>query len=208
MFLISFDIVNEAILNSSNYFQKYLLPYDVYGLLLLSFFNSSISPIPTEILLVPLCLMNPELALFYGVIASIASVAGALFAWYLGYYGGRGLLKKLAFNRHKEIEEHVEKHGMFVVGLSGISPLPFKLFCIASGVYEMDKKRLLLVSSVFRGFRFIGLALAIGWFGEMAVSLLADNLTQILILLSVLVSAVYFTDIEFCEYKSISNLRR
>lgn len=189
--------MNEVILNSGSYLESYLLPYDVYGLVLLSFFNSSVSPIPTEILLIPLVLINPELALFYGVLASTASVAGALFAWYLGFHGGKSLLKKMSFNQHKKIEDKVEEHGMFVVGLSGISPLPFKLFCIASGVYEMSRRDLIVVSSVFRGFRFIGLALLVGWFGQPAVSFIADNLTKVLILLSVFVSVLYIVDYRY-----------
>lgn len=205
--MISFEAFNNFLINSSKYVEEYLLPYDFYGLFFLSFFNSSVSVIPTEFLLVPLVLLKPDLAIFYGFIASLSSVLGALFAWYLGYYGGRSFLKKMSFNKHKSIEEKVERHGLFVVGISGISPLPFKLFCIASGVYELDRKGLVVVSSLFRGFRFMGIALLISWFGDPAVSFISSNLTKVLISISSFVFLGYYLHLKEISFSNIFRSR-
>lgn len=60
-----------------------LIPYGAVDIFLLSFFNSSFSVIPTEVLLVPLVLVRPEDALFLGGVATGASVLGAGFAYYV-----------------------------------------------------------------------------------------------------------------------------
>lgn len=171
--------------------QEMLLPYGAEGLFILSFFNSSISVIPTEVLLVPLVLLEPDKWVFYGGVATVASVSGAVFAYYFGYYGGRPVLQALSVGQHKRVEEFVDRHGMIIVGISGISPLPFKLFCICSGVFKMKLRELVAVSLVFRGFRFFFVAYITELYGESAVRWIDENLTLGLTLLSVGVALFY-----------------
>ena len=92
-----------------------LLPLGEMGLFLIAFTESSFSPIPVELLLIPLCLAKPELALWFAFIATFASVAGAVLGHYIGLKGGRPILRKFVsdhkvnraeeyFNRAKKVK--------------------------------------------------------------------------------------------------------
>lgn len=157
-------------------FQEVLIPYGAVGIFLLSFFNSSFSVIPTEVLLVPLVLIEPSNAVYFGVVATVASVLGAGFAHYVGQYGGRPLLERFVSPVYVDrIESWLQTHGYIVVGVSGISPLPFKVFCLASGAFDMDVRRVLGVSLLFRGFRFMTIALLLGWYGDAVVAFIQNR---------------------------------
>lgn len=170
--------------------ESMLLPYGLVGLFLLSFFNSSVSPIPTEVLLVPLVMLAPEEALLYGTVATAASVLGAWFGYYLGAYG-RGI-RYVVRDEHFEAARRVlDEHGIVIVGISGVSPLPFKLFCITSGVFRLDLRKVLGVSLLFRGARFYGIAVLLALYGDPMVAFVQENLWSTTALLSALLLGGY-----------------
>lgn len=167
-----------------------LLPYGVYGLFVLSFFNSSVSPVPTEVLLVPLVLLQPEDALLYGTVATGASVLGAWFAYYLGAYGR--FVTVLVNDKHLALAQGIlQEHGVVIVGVSGISPLPFKLFCIASGVFRLDLPRVLGVSLAFRGLRFYGISLLLAVYGGAMLTFVEEHLWLATTAIAAMVVAAY-----------------
>ena len=174
-------------------FQEVLLPYGVYGIFLLSFFNSSFSVIPTEILLVPLVLLQPEQAVVLASVATVASVLGAWFAYCIGEYGGRPVLERFVSNQAVDrIEAYLQEHGYLIVGLSGISPLPFKVFCIASGVFDLELKKMLSVSFLFRGLRFFSIALLLAWYGDRMVAFVQEQFWIVMSVVAVVIGAGYW----------------
>lgn len=174
-------------------FKEVLLPYGVLGLFLLSFFNSSFSVIPTEILLVPLALLRPDDAFLLATVATVASVMGAGFAHYVGAYGGRPMLERFVSSGYVDtVERWLQTHGYLVIGLSGISPLPFKVFCIASSVFEMEVRKTLAVSLLFRGFRFFTGAYLLAWYGTAIAGFVQDQLWLVMSAVAVLVVAAYY----------------
>lgn len=184
------DIVDYAAL--AQLFQEVLLPYGALGIFLLSFFNSSFSVIPTEILLVPLVLIEPENAVYFGAVATVASVMGAGFAFYVGDYWGRDILEWFVSADYVDrIEYWLQAHGYLVVGVSGISPLPFKAFCLASGVFDLEIRKILAVSFVFRGLRFMSVALLLGVYGETVVDFVRSQFWMVTTGLGIVISASY-----------------
>ena len=174
-------------------FQEVLLPYGLVGVFLLSFFNSSFSVIPTEILLVPLALLQPENVIVLAGVATLASVMGAGFAYYVGERGGRPVLERFVSSRYVErIEAYLQEHGYVIVGLSGISPLPFKVFCIASGVFDLELKKVLVVSLLFRGFRFFTIALLLAWYGSAIMTFIQQQFWLVTSAAAVVIGAGYW----------------
>lgn len=170
--------------------QTALLPYGLPALFVLSFFNSSVSPIPTEFLLVPLVLLQPEDAFTFGTVATVASVLGAWFGYYLGARGA--FVKRFFQDRHIELARRIlMEHGIMIVGVSGISPLPFKLFCITSGVFRLDLRKVLAVSLVFRGFRFYGVALLLSRYRGFFVTVIQDHFAVSLTVVAAVVVLFY-----------------
>jgi len=112
----------------------FLLPYGILGLFVLSFLNSSVSPMPTEVLLVPLVLLAPDDVFLFASVSTVASVLGAGFAYYIGSKGR--FLERLVKEDHFLLAQRtLQEHGVLVVGVSGIAPPPFKLLCLAAGFF-------------------------------------------------------------------------
>ncbi len=64
------------------------------ALFALAFAESSFFPIPPDVLLIALALLNPHLALFYATVCLLGSVLGGMFGFLLGVKGGRPLLDR------------------------------------------------------------------------------------------------------------------
>ena len=68
--------------------------YGGWALFGLAFLESSIFPVPPDVLLIALCLGRPDLSFWFAAICAVGSVLGGMAGYALGYYGGRPLLLK------------------------------------------------------------------------------------------------------------------
>jgi membrane protein YqaA with SNARE-associated domain len=145
-------------------------PYAVWVLALVSFVESSLSPIPPLPLLIPMCLANPSRAWFYASVCALASVAGGIVGygigallydtlgvWIIGFYG-------LADKANDLIA--TSKDFWFVVLVTkGLTPIPFKIVTIMSGFLHYDVAMFLVGSVVARFTFFLLFALALRAYG-------------------------------------------
>ncbi|MEA4882427.1 MAG: YqaA family protein [Clostridia bacterium] len=125
------------------------------GLFLVAFAESSFFPVPPDVLLFPLCLSHPRRALWYATVTTGASVLGAVFAYAVGVRGGRPML--LRFTDRKglsQTETLFKKYGGWAVGIAAFTPIPFKVFTIASGIFRVRMAPFLIASLIGRGARF------------------------------------------------------
>lgn len=140
----------------------------VQGLALNSFIESFFLVPPPDFLLIALDLAKPEKALFYALICTIASVMGAAIGYGIGYWGGRPAFNFI-FRKNKDKFEAVEKlynrYGVIAVFFSAFTPIPYKVFTIASGVLNMNFWQFILASFVGRGARFFLVSLVLMLFG-------------------------------------------
>jgi len=137
-------------------------PYGVPALFLLAFAESSFFPIPPDVLLVALALSIPAKAFRYALICSVGSVAGAVLGYVIGYSlwdaVGQSIVQfydpdHKVFN---QIIGYYEGNAFLWVWLAGFTPIPYKVFTIASGVFEQGSG-----NAIFsRGFRVMMLASA------------------------------------------------
>ena len=74
--------------------KRTFLPYGELGLFLVAFMESSFFPVPPDLLLIVLGLAAPEKALWFALIATVGSVLGAAFGYFIGRKGGLPLLRK------------------------------------------------------------------------------------------------------------------
>ena len=144
-------------------------PYGSYALFGISFLESSIFPVPPDVLLIALCLGQPERALWFAAICSVASVLGGIAGYALGYYGGRPLLKKLfAENKVAAVERLYDRYNAWATGIAGLTPLPYKLFTISGGAFAINFKIFVIASIASRSLRFLAVAGVIHLYGEAA----------------------------------------
>jgi membrane protein YqaA with SNARE-associated domain len=135
-----------------------------------SFIESSVFPIPPDVMLIPMVLAQRARAWFYAGLTTITSVAGGIAGYAIGYflfeYVGQPILsfygKQEAF---AEFASGYNDYGAWIVLFAGITPFPFKVITIASGATQLDFLVFVLSSMVARGFRFYLVAAMLYWFG-------------------------------------------
>ena len=168
-------------------------PMGAWGLFLLSFIEASFFPVPIETLLFILVLANPESALFYAFIATVGSTLGGIGGYYIGYVGEMTVLEKM-FKREKIDKAHhlFNKYGWWAVFIGGFTPLPYKLFTIASGVFYIDLKKFISASVISRGLRFFAEAILLMLYGQIIIDFLNKHFNLITFVIVVLLIAGYW----------------
>ncbi len=148
-------------------------PYGTPALGILSFAESSFFPVPPDVLLIALGIGKPKRAFFYALVCSLASVAGGV----VGYLIGAGLWSLLAnffftyipgFTPEvfAKVEALYREWGFVVVLIAGFTPIPYKVFSIASGVLGMGLPLFAATSALSRSARFFIVSAMIYFFGE------------------------------------------
>lgn len=144
-------------------------PYGDAALFGLAFLESSIFPIPPDVLLIALCLGQPQSAFWFALVCALGSVLGGMAGYALGFYGGRPLLLRM-FAREKvaAVERYYDRYNAWATGVAGLTPLPYKLFTISGGAFAIKFKIFVLASIVSRTARFMLVAGLIFIMGETA----------------------------------------
>lgn len=141
----------------------------VQGLALNSFIESFFLVPPPDILLISMDLAKPEKALFYATICTIASALGGAFGYFIGKFGGRPVFNFLFKNKHEQfdnVERMYNQYGSLAVFFSAFTPIPYKIFTIASGILNMNFLKFFVASFFGRGLRFFIVSIVLMLFGE------------------------------------------
>jgi len=149
------------------------LPLGETGLFIIAFVESSVFPIPPDIILIPLVLFKSSLGLYYASISSAGSVLGGIAGYYIGLKGGRPLAMRLfSEGKLKRVEDYFARYGAWAVLIAAFTPIPYKVFTIASGIVRLDLKRFVLASAIGRSARFFAEATVIMVWGEQILEFL------------------------------------
>ena len=140
-------------------------------LALIAFIESSVFPIPPDVMLIPMCLARPERAFRYALICTAASVLGALLGYAIGYFlfeavGGPVLGFYGLSEEFDVFSANFNEQGWLIVLVAGFTPLPFKVITIAAGATAMPLYILLIAAIVSRAARFFLIAALLWRFGE------------------------------------------
>ena len=152
----------------------------VVVLAIATFLESIFSPIPPDPLLIPMSVLNPNMAILYGLVATLSSVLGALVGHWLGSRFGRPVLSRFASNsKIDQAESLFDRFGGWAVLAAAVTPIPYKVFAVLAGVLKYDRKKFFIVSLIGRGVRFIGLGVLLFLFGEQIQIFIEDNLQSL-----------------------------
>lgn len=136
----------------------------------LSFAESSFFPVPPDVMLAPMSLAKPHKALYYALLTTITSVLGGILGYFIGVFAFEFIEPILHnygyYDRYELAKNWFESWGVWAIFLAGFSPIPYKVFTIASGVVGMAFIPFLLASMIGRGLRFFIVAGLMAWGGE------------------------------------------
>lgn len=135
-----------------------------------AFIESSVFPIPPDLLLMPMVLSDRRKAWFYATICTVASVAGGLLGWLIGYFLFEAIAQPIlnAYGYAEKFDEFAHMYnewGVWIVLFAGITPFPYKVITIASGATGLGLPVFILSSIVARGLRFFVVAGLLYWMG-------------------------------------------
>ena len=182
--------MHEIFVNMNNFFQS----MGVQGLAINSGVESFFLVPPPDFLLIAMDLAKPEKALYYASVCTIASIAGAVIGYFIGLFGGRPVFNFL-FRKKQDKFEAVEKmyneYGSFAVFFSAFTPIPYKVFTIASGVLKMNFWKFIIASFLGRGGRFFLVSLVLMLFGETVKKYLELVILVVTIIIIIFCVVVY-----------------
>jgi membrane protein YqaA with SNARE-associated domain len=145
-------------------------PYGTWALFLLAFCESSFFPIPPDILLIALAVAVPAKAIRYAWVCSVGSVLGGALGYLIGWQFMAAIGERIvAFygleGKVRLIEAIYQRHDAWAVGIAGFTPIPYKVFTIAAGMFKVNFWVFLIASLVSRSARFFILGGLIYAFG-------------------------------------------
>ena len=135
-----------------------------------SFIESFIFPIPPDLLLIPMGISSPKKAYYFSMLTTIFSVLGGVIGYLVGVYLSDLFLSSLGWifdeNSVEITTAWMTEWGVMVVLISGFSPIPYKIFTIASGVTGLAFIPFLIASFLGRGMRFFLIGFVISKGGD------------------------------------------
>lgn len=145
-------------------------PRALWVLAIISFVESSVFPIPPDVLMIPLILAAPHRAWLIALVATVSSVLGGLLGYGIGFFAfeqiGQPILEALGkLDRIEEFNATFNDAGFWAVLGAGITPFPYKVITIMSGWTGMPIMTFLVTSIVARGLRFFIVAALLWKFG-------------------------------------------
>lgn len=184
-------------------------PYGPMALFILAFAESSFFPIPPDVLLIALALGMRKKSFSFALICSVASVAGGLFGYGIGHflwwegstYSG---IAQFFFNNvpgfTEEIFMSIQKqyldYGFMIIFTAGFTPIPYKIFTISAGAFDINLLLFVLASAASRTARFFLVAGLIWKFGK-PITVFIDKYFNLLTLIFTLLLVGGFFSIKY-----------
>lgn len=135
-----------------------------------AFIESSVFPIPPDVLLIPMVLAERAKAWFFAALATLSSVIGGVAGYAIGFFlfeaVGQPLLDFYGYSgQFQSFAGRYNDYGAWIVFLAGVTPFPYKVITIASGVTQLDFIIFCVASVVARGLRFFLVSGLLYWAG-------------------------------------------
>lgn len=171
--------------------------WSIWALAIISFAESSVFPIPPDILMIPMILARPNRAFFIAFVATISSVLGGAF----GYWIGHTLFEQIGMpvlefygksNYFETFKDTYNAWGAWAVLVAGLTPFPYKVSTILSGSTGLNLSIFMISSLIARGLRFYIVAALLWKFGPSIRYFIEKYLGTVFILLILLFLVGFF----------------
>jgi len=154
-------------------------PYGVLALFVLAFAESMFFPVPPDVLLIALALGSRHKAFYFALTCSIASLLGGMGGYALGHFlwltdGGFTPLAQFFFSHipgfseslYAQMGQKFETWGFEIIFTAGFTPIPYKIFTVSAGAFNINFPLFVIASAISRSARFFLIAGLIWKFGE------------------------------------------
>ncbi|MCH8170469.1 MAG: DedA family protein [Bacteroidetes bacterium] len=175
-------------------------PYGAIALFILAFAESSFFPIPPDVLLIALVLGARKKAFRFALICTIGSISGAILGYLIGHYlwwttGNEfssvagfffsnfpGFTEEMFFR----IQQLYSHYNFWIVFAAGFTPLPYKVFTVSAGAFNINFPLFMIASIIGRGARFFLVSALIWKYGPPIKSFIDKYFNLLAILFTIL----------------------
>ncbi len=166
-------------------------------LCLWSYTEAFVFPIPPDPFLIALILVNRNSFLLYISLCTISSILGGITGYYIGFVFweeiGIHITEYLALTTHvNDFKELYNTNGSLAVFVAGVSPIPYKLVTLLSGISGMNFLYFLIFSILSRGLRFFLVGLLVYYFGDWAKKFIEKRLGAISLFFIIFMIIIFY----------------
>ena len=167
-------------------------PYGTTALAVIAFAESSFFPLPPDILLIALAVSLPKRSFWYASVCTAGYVLGGIFGWGIGLFFyeqvGARIIHLLHYEHYFElVQGYYAQNAFFYIFIAAFTPIPYKVFTIAAGVFGIPLWTLISASIFGRAGRFFLVGGLLYFFGQRIRTFIEKYLNLLTILLFVLV---------------------
>lgn len=160
-------------------------PQAFWWLNLISFVESSFFPFPPDPLFIAMVLKQKSKAWKIAAFCTISSVLGGILGYYIGLFLyesiGLWIIETYGFQESfQNFQDKLSLYGFWFIALKGLTPIPYKIVTISSGVASFDFRLFIIASIIARGSRFFMLSGLLVYYGEEARVFIEKNLSFVL----------------------------
>lgn len=171
--------------------------YAMWALAIVAFVESSVFPIPPDVLMIPMILAQPRRAFQIAALATVCSVLGGLAGYWIGAAAfesiGRPILESLGKTEAMtEFNDRFNNFGFWPVLIAGITPFPYKVITIMSGWTGLPLGTFIVTSIVARGLRFFIVAGLLWKYGDPIRDFIEKRLGLMFVLFVLLLLGGFF----------------
>jgi len=162
-----------------------------------AFLESSVFLLPVDALLIPMVQADHSKAWRYAFVAAVASVLGGIAGYFLGYFFAETIAMPIleTLGKTEKIDafsEKFQKHGAAWVFMAGLTPFPYKVITIMSGVLKINFGVFVAASVIARTMRFFFVAGAVKMFGDQAEAIMKKHFALFTITICILLGGLYW----------------
>ena len=144
--------------------------YSSFALFILAFTESSFFPIPPDVLQIALSVSKPKKSFFYALVSSIGSVLGGIFGYFIGLFLfdsiGNLIINALGYqSQFQSVGNLYKSYAFLAILTAAFTPIPYKVFTIAAGFWQVSLISLIAASIIGRSARFFLVGSLIYFFG-------------------------------------------
>jgi len=172
-----------------------------WALFAIAFAESSFFPIPPDVLLIALAMSVPAKSFRYALVCSLGSVLGGMFGYLIGleFYDlvGRKIIEFYSLQeQYAAVKILYDQNAFLAIAIAGFTPIPYKVFTIAAGAFQVSFATLVYASTVSRPARFYLVAALFFFFGA-RIKPLIDKYFEALTLAFVILLVAGFVVVKY-----------
>jgi membrane protein YqaA with SNARE-associated domain len=162
-----------------------------------AFADGGLFPFPPHPLLALLCLSQPNRAVRYALITTVASIAGGVFGYFVGHFlydtVGQELLGALGLTRKFPVAAcYLKAYGVEIIVLKGATPIPFLLLTVTAGFINFPLWKFVIASLLSRGAIFLALGILFKVFGPPIKTFIDKYFIYVVIAVLVVIAGILF----------------